>query len=39
MSPQDATLAEVTAEHCADVLRRRADAWLWRGWQLLGRPM
>ncbi|MDQ1631548.1 MAG: hypothetical protein QOC80_1520 [Frankiaceae bacterium] len=39
MSADDAKLAQVTAERCAEVLRRRAEPWLWRGWQMLRQPM
>ncbi|MEU4241807.1 methyltransferase domain-containing protein [Actinoplanes sp. NPDC026619] len=35
MSAADAELARVTAERCAEVLRRRDEPWLERGWQLL----
>ena len=35
MSAEDAKLARVTAESCAQLLRRRAEPWLQRGWQIL----
>ena len=35
MSPDDAELAQTTAEHCAEVLRRGAEPWLRRGWQMV----
>ncbi|GGN94613.1 hypothetical protein GCM10010112_84150 [Actinoplanes lobatus] len=36
MSADDAELARVTAEECAEVLRTGAQPWLSRGWRMLG---
>ncbi|GIF21635.1 hypothetical protein BJ973_004920 [Actinoplanes tereljensis] len=35
MSPQDAELAQVAAESCAEVLRQGTEPWLRLGWELL----
>ncbi|MFG3555456.1 DUF402 domain-containing protein [Micromonospora sp. NPDC047557] len=35
MTPDDATLAQTTAERCAEVLRQGTDPWLRRGWDML----
>jgi hypothetical protein len=35
MSAADAELARVTAERCAEELRRGTEAWIHRGWQML----
>jgi predicted RNA-binding protein associated with RNAse of E/G family len=35
MNSDDAKLAQITAERCAEVLRHGAEPWLWRGWQML----
>ncbi|MBU2664739.1 DUF402 domain-containing protein [Actinoplanes bogorensis] len=35
MTSDDAKLALVTAEGCAQLLRRRSEPWLERGWKLL----
>ncbi|WP_199512335.1 DUF402 domain-containing protein [Nucisporomicrobium flavum] len=35
MNADEAGLAQATAEHCAEVLRRGAEPWIQRGWQML----
>jgi hypothetical protein len=39
MNSDDAKPAQTTAERCAEILRNGAEPWLWRGWQMLRRPM
>ncbi|MGC4878786.1 DUF402 domain-containing protein [Micromonospora sp. DT43] len=35
MTSDDATLAQTTAERCAEVLRQGTEPWLGRGWDML----
>ncbi|MGK5678306.1 DUF402 domain-containing protein [Actinoplanes sp. URMC 104] len=35
MTPADAELARLTADACAELLRRGSEPWLRRGWQIL----